>query len=173
MKYLLLLVISAVLLTNCSTTENATQQSDSVPDAPPVEEADRFHPEWYNGAVKSESDSLHFVGYAHAVDDTEAKAMELAKNSAKANLIFEVDRFAENVRVNLAEQQGQSSYAAPQYIVNLRNAVQNLDLSEADIQHEVKTKEGLQHVFIQMKISRNNISEQLSDYISESEFATL
>lgn len=64
MKYLYLLFISAVLLTNCTTTETATEEPEA--EEPETEEVESFNPEWYSDSVKSESDSLHFIGFAHA-----------------------------------------------------------------------------------------------------------
>lgn len=171
MKYLYLLVISAVLFTNCSTTDTATQEPKSQ--EPVTEEEDRFNPEWYNSSVKSEADSLYFSGYAHAVDETEEKAKMQAEKLAKANLIYAVDRFAENIRIDLVEEQGQSSYGTPQFIMNLRNTVQDLDLSTAKVQHEVKEKDGLEHVFMRIRLAREVVTEHLSGLISESELAAI
>jgi len=169
MKYLYLLVISAAFFTNCSTTETTTQEPESA--EPETEEVERFSPDWYSESVKSETDSLYFAGYAHAVDATEERAKSQAENVAKANLIFEVDRFAEEVRLELVEERGESSYGTSQFIINLRNEVQSLDLSSAEIDFEAKEKDGLQHIFVQMKISRDDVAEQLSGVISTSEFA--
>ncbi|MFO7799686.1 hypothetical protein [Rhodohalobacter sp.] len=165
MKYLFLLIISGLLFTNCTSTETVTTDEDIEVEDEEAEK-DRFAPEWYNEEVKSATDSLTFSGYSYAIADGEDRALEQSERSALSNLRFEIDRFVESVRTDLEEDNGSEPFGSQQLIMNVRNAVRNLDLSETEIDYDIQQENGFHHVFIKAEISREKVVDILSEVIS-------
>ena len=167
MKYLFLLILSGLFITSCTSTETVNTDQNSEIEEEEVEN-NRFVPEWYNEKVKSATDSLTFSGYAYAVADTENRALEQSERLALSNLRFEIDRFVESVRTHLEENNGSDPFGTQQLIMNVRNAVQNLNLSETELDYDIQQKNGFYHVFINAEISRKKVVNLLTGVISNS-----
>ncbi|MDZ7756857.1 hypothetical protein [Rhodohalobacter sp.] len=166
MKYLFLLVLTGLLLTNCTSTETVTTDRDI--EAEEQVDKDRFAPEWYNEEKKSATDSLSFSGYSYAIAEGEDRAREQSERTALANLRFEIDRFVESVRVELEEENGSDPFGSQQLIMNVRNAVRNLDLSETELEYDIQKEDGFHHVFTKAVISREEVVDMLTKAISNS-----
>lgn len=118
-------IVFFILMTACSTPETTIEPDVAVvePDAP----------DWYNPALTSKTDSLSFQGFsmASAADSTEA--LQLGSETAISNLRFEIDSYLENIRRDLADETSEPRYQQPSFIIELRNLVQDLDLSDSDV----------------------------------------
>lgn len=165
MKYLFLLIISGLLFTNCTSTETVTTDQDIEVEQEEADK-DRFAPEWYNEEEKSATDSLTFSGYSYAIADGEERALQQSERVALSNLRFEIDRFVESARANLEEENGSDPFGSQQLIMNVRNSVQNLDLSETELDYDIQQKNGFYHVFTRAEISRDKLIDMLTDVIS-------
>lgn len=166
MKYLLLLILTGLLLSNCTSTETVTTDQEPEVQEEVIEE--RFAPEWYDKEVESATDSLTFSAYSYAIAEGEERAREQSNRVALSNLRFEIDRFVESARADLEEEHGRDPFGTQQLIMNIRNAVQNLDLSDAEFEYELREEEGFNHVFTKVHISRENIVNSLAEAISNS-----
>lgn len=168
MKYFFVLVISAILFTHCASTETVSNNEES---SESIEEPEKqFAPEWFDPNVESKSDSLSFSGYSHSVADNEDRAREQAERIAISNLRFEIDRYTENVRRELEEEEGTNPFGTPEFIMNLRNAIQELSLSDVNFNSEVKEKDGIPHFFIHAELSRSAVVDKLSAEMSNTSF---
>ena len=167
MKYLFLLIISGFLITSCTSTQTITTDQDTEVEEEEAE-TNRFAPEWYNEEEKSVSDSLSFSGYAYAIADAEDRALKQSERVALSNLRFEIDRFVESVRADLEEKNGSNPFGTQQLIMNVRNAVQNLNLSETELDYDIQQRNGFYHVFTNAEISREKVVNMLTGVISNS-----
>ena len=165
MKYLFLLIISGLLFTNCTSTQTITTDQDNNVEEEEVDK-DRFAPEWYNEEEKSATDSLSFSGYSYAIAEGEDRAREQSERVALSNLRFEIDRFVESARAELEEENGNDPFGSQRLIMNVRNAVQNLDLSETELDYDIQTENGFHHVFTKAEISREKVVDMLTEVIS-------
>lgn len=166
MRNLLGLTLLAITLIHCGSSGTVTEDSGS-------QEAGAQIPEWFNRQVSSSSDSTSFNGFAHAVAANWMEAEELSKQAAVQNLRFEIDRFAENKRAELTESSDAQAYGSVSFIFSLRNAVQQLDLSSAELE-SVEIREGneVREVFTRASLSRETVIEQLSDLLGNRDFLT-
>ncbi len=167
MKYLFLLIISGFLITSCTSTQTVTTDQDTEVEEEEAE-TNRFAPEWYDEEEKSVSDSLSFSGYSYAIAEGEDRAREQSERVALSNLRFEIDRFVESVRADLEEKNGSNPFGTQQLIMNVRNAVQNLNLSETELDYDIQQRNGFYHVFTNAEISREKVVNMLTGVISNS-----
>ena len=164
MRYLFLIISAGFLLTNCAPTETTTAEQDIEVEEEPAEE--RFAPDWYEKEIDSATDSLTFSAFSYSIAEGDERAREQSRRTALSNLRFEIDRFVESVRADLEDEHGSDPFSTQQLIMNVRNAVQNLDLSDTDLEQEVKEENGLSHVFIKAQISREDVLERLAGSIT-------
>ncbi len=163
MKYLLPLISILLLLTFCSPTETVTE-----PEAPEEEVEESIEPDWYNSRTTSSADSVSFTGYAHATSTDTTEAQEIADKMALVNLRFEIDKFVEETRDELAESTGEDRYNSPEFIIRLRNVTESLDLSGSEFTHHIHaTDNGVVHVFSNAKSERRVIIDKLQATIED------
>lgn len=164
MKYFSGLLTILFILAGCSPSEPLVEDE--------IEEAEveiSAAPEWYDDRVQSTVDSLAFHGYSMASASDSARAAELAEQTAFENLKFEIDRHSDHVRSSLAE--GNDGYDNPEFIINLRNAVQSLNLSGAEITHAHEESEaGVHYIYSRATLSREEVQQKLSEYITDQSF---
>lgn len=166
---LLLLPISALLcltFLSCATSEPAGADDDSQREV--ISEPSR--PGWYDETVISSRDSLLFTGYSHSVSTNRTEAEELSTEMAGVNLLFEIDRFAEQVRRELSENSGNSTFGTAAFITSLRNAVQSVELAEAKSETEFFDKDAVTNAFTRMTLTADQVAEQLSKNINNRDF---
>lgn len=168
MRYFFLLVTAAFLLTNCSPTENLNNQREISSLSGTDEEA----PGWYERNVKSKSDTVSFYGYSHVSASGEQPAREQAEKLAIENLRYEIDRFADEVRDRLAEEQGADPFGTHKFIVELRNAIQNLDLADAERSYDSLERDEVHHQFARAELSRQTVIEKLTSAVSNTTFTS-
>jgi hypothetical protein len=164
------LLFSGMLLfsiASCSTTER-TASGEPDPGTGATEEAGK--PAWFNASVSSESDSTAFTGYAMAVAANRNEAQSLSEESALMNLKFEIDRFAEKVRRELAEGSSGSAFGSPSFIRDLRNAVLSISTDGADSETEIFQNGNVNRSFTRVSLSNTVIANRLSQMINNSEF---
>lgn len=150
-----------MIIAACSTPEALTEESVAV-------ETEVAFPEWYHINRVSSSDSTHFHGYSMATAIDSAEAIRLGKISAITNLRFEIDKFAEEVRVKLATSQSSERLTTSQFIISLRNSVQELQLADSEIETEFKWRDdGVTQVYTRATLKRSEIIELLSENLSD------
>jgi hypothetical protein len=169
MKYLLPALVSILILTQCAPTDTVSEPDSVEPEAE-TEYAERFGPEWYEPGVSSETDTTALYGYSHSIAAEEAKARETAEEMAMVNLRFEMDRYAEEIRRELEEQHGSTPFGERTFIIDLRNALQDIDLSSAQISYDTAEEDGLHHIFIQASLSLESAHNLLRAKIDQEEF---
>lgn len=166
MKNFFYLLILSASLTYCTAVESVTETEEST-----TEEEEKFSPEWFDSQIASSSDSIAFYGYSHATASDSADAAELAGETAIVNLLFEIDRFAEEIREKAEETTGSGQYSSGGFVYTLRTSVQELDLSVTSVTHEHRTDdEGVHHHFSRTEIPRDEVKSLLSDAINDDVF---
>ena len=161
------LIITAVLFTGlmisaCSPTETLQDEVDETEEIPGA-------PSWYDDLRQSYSDSLSFYGVAMAAASDSAEAAELSLTEAKENLRFAIDEFVEKVRDSAAEESG--NYNSPEFIIRLRNAVIEMDISgaESEIEH-LEANTLTHHVYSKSVLSRSDAADILGNTLDDSAF---
>lgn len=158
------MLIIAATFSYCTTMESGAGES-------PAEESDDSTPEWFDNKIDSASDSTSFYGFSLAAASDSAEAVNLSNEMALENLRFEIDQFAEAIREQTEEATGSDQYQSGAFVYSLRNSIQNLDLTGASVTHEHKTEEeGVHHHFTRAKLSREEVTNLLSNVINDNAF---
>ncbi len=167
MRYFFGLLMGIIVAAGCTPSEPLTEMEQAEFEEEEVSAA----PAWFDERIYSEADSAAVYGYAMASATDSATAAELSAESALENLRFEIDRRAESIRSELAENNGNGEYSSPSFIIQLRNAVQAIDITGADMSfgHE-ETREGVHIVYTRAAISRNQVYSILVDQLSDRQF---
>ena len=161
MRYFTGIILLAIMISACSTPE-------VLSDEPAEVESTASFPEWYDANRVSSSDSTHFNGYSMAVALDSDEAINAGKESAIANLRYEIDRFAEGVRESLVSSESGSSYNTPQFIINLRNTVQGLHLSDSMVDNEFETRDDdIIQVYTRVTLNLSEVIDQLSENLAD------
>lgn len=122
------------------------------------------YPKWYNANRVSSSDSTHFSGYSMATAVDSAEAILLGNESAIVNLRYEIDKFTEKVREGLAVE----PYNTPQFIINLRNTVQQLPLTDSKFEREFAMRDDeVTQIYTRATLQRTEIIDHLSELLSD------
>jgi hypothetical protein len=172
MSFTFRLIAGALLLlitASCATTENAGDTASETDEQAETDRVERTAPEWFSSTVSSERDGSDFHGYSHAVGGDRAEASRLSFEMASANLRFEIDRYAENVRANLEEEIGTDPYATSRFIITLRNAIQDMDLSGLDDETEFND-DGAIDSFTRLSISVERAADKLAEKLDDDRF---
>lgn len=167
MRIQIFLIAVLVIFSSCSSTENASRTGSAAPESDFIEETS---PEWYNQSVESSVDANTFYGYSHAIASGREEAAELSEDLAISNLRFEIDRYVERVRSTLEDELGGDPYSTGRFIINLRNAVQTLEISSLNPETEYFEQSGVTNSFTRISISIDDVAEKLSDKISDTAF---
>lgn len=170
MRRLVLFLAAIALLVSCATTESAEDTEIAEDATTETERIEDAAPEWFDASVTTTRDSVAFYGFSHSVASTESEALDMAEEMAQSNLRFGVDRFTEDVRRELENQEGSEPYATSRFIIDLRNAVQDLDFPGAETETEVFDKNGSVDVFVRLIVSHEEVIERLSQSIGNEQF---
>lgn len=156
-----------LLLTFCSPTETVTEEE--VPEEEVEEEVDEtIEPDWYSSRTTSSADSLYFKGYSHATATDTTEAKEIADEMALVNLRFEIDKFVDEAREGLAENSDADRYESPEFIIQLRNTIESLDLTDAQITHHITmTEDEVIHVFSKIESETSSVIDKLQSVIDD------
>lgn len=161
MRYFTGVIFCVLIIAACSTPEALTEE-------PVAAETEVDFPEWYHINRVSSSDSTHFHGYSMATAIDSAEAIRLGEISAITNLRYEIDKFAEEVRVKLATSQSSERHSTPQFIIRLRNSVQELQLTDSEIEREFKRRDdSVTQVYTRATLNRSEIIDRLSETLSD------
>ncbi|TVR16106.1 MAG: hypothetical protein EA391_08640 [Balneolaceae bacterium] len=147
-----------MLLAACATPEVAVETE-------PEEAEESAVPEWYSSDLYASSDSLAVYGFAMASAADSANAAGYSRESSIQNLKFEIDRLAEEARRELAD--GDSSpYADTSFIIDLRNSIRDLDISNVEftVEHE-QADNGVHYVYTKAVLSRSELISLLQQAI--------
>lgn len=161
MKYLTGIILSVVMITACSTPQVLSDE--------PVEiESGVSIPDWYHVNRVSSSDSTHFNGYSMATAFDSSEAIQLGLESAVANLRFEIDKFAEEVRTAITEGESNSTHNSPQFIIKLRNTVQELPLADSVLDREFAMRDDeVTQIYTRATLNRSEVIDRLSMILSD------
>lgn len=168
MRYFIGCAVLLMILAGCSSTE-PVQQEETEP-AEPIEEESPI-PAWYNAGTHSSSDSLSLHGYALASAMDSSRAVELSTQTAIEHLRFEIDRTAEEIRKELADNSTGGNYSSPDFIIHLRNTVSNLSLSSVNItfKHE-STESGIHYNYAKASLPRTELPDLLGNELGDQAF---
>jgi hypothetical protein len=155
-----------IILVSCSPSEPLIEET--VPDV--AEEIVSPAPAWYQSEVQSSVDSLAFYGYSMASSQDSTYAAALALETAVNNVRFEIDRFAEQVRRILADTPDASGYETPAFIIKLRNAVREMDLTGVEIDMETDhSDEGIYYIYaraiFEIEAATQKLAYKLDDIV--------
>ncbi len=157
MKYFTVTIFIAMLFAACSTPEELINEPVEV------ESGERL-PEWVNSNRVSSSDSTHFNGYSMATAVDSIDAINLGLESAIVNLRYEIDKFTEEVREELDSEQ----HNRPQFIINLRNTVQELSLTDSRFEREFGMRDDdVTQVYTRASLNRSQVIDRLSELLSD------
>lgn len=167
-KYILPLFVMLLGLSYCSPTETVTEAPDDEEEE--VVEV-TVKPEWYDNSVSSRADSVFFYGYSHASASDSTEAIELAEEMAQVNLRFEIDKFTDEHRASTADSTGSELYNSAEFIIALRNVIQDLELSGAEAKTDVhEADNGVFHAFTEVKTEKDYIINDITAMIDDTVF---
>lgn len=169
MKYFIGLILILSMISACATTEPAL--NDEIDDTIETERIEEKRPDWYDHTIASASDTTAFHGYSHATATEHADAVRISENMAIANLRFEIDKFAEQVRRELEEDSASDRYSSGRFIITLRNSVQELSLDDAELTTEVHDQNGGVYAFTRASLFRDDVISKLSGLIDDSGYS--
>lgn len=160
--FIIAALFSGLLLSACSPTEPLQEEVEEPEEIPGA-------PSWYDDLEHSYADTVSFYGIAMAAAADSAEAAELSLTEAKENLRFAIDEFVEKVREKAGEES--ANYNSPEFIIRLRNAVNEMDLSgaESEIKH-LEENTIAHHVYSKTVLSRSDALDILSGIIDDSAF---
>lgn len=169
MRFRAPLFVIAVLLffVSCAATESTTEPEET--ETAETEHVERIAPDWFDSGVSSVKDNAVFHGFSHAIGTDRAEASGLSREMALANLRFEIDRYAEQVRSGLEEEAGTDPYATSRFIISLRNAIQDMDLSGLDDDTEFHD-DGAVDSFTRVMITLDEAADKLAAHLNDSRF---
>lgn len=160
MRFITGIIFCVLMTAACSTPAVLSEESLVI-------EPKKSFPEWYNADRASSSDSIHFNGYSMATAMNSEEAISLGINSAISNLRYEIDKFTEERRETLVGEQHNTS----QFIIKLRNSVQQLQLTDATIEREFAMRDDdVTQVYTRVSVNRSEIIERISELLSDEEF---
>lgn len=163
MKLSVIALFFVGFILSCSPTETVTEDTEAD------EPVDESIPAWYNNSVTSEADSVAFTGYALAIAADSAEAHQQSMELATENLKFSIDKFAEEVRVSLTEE-GMADYETPGFIINLRNSVRNMELSNLDETVEYVQENNAHMIYSRVRFEKEDAINQLRSSINNDVF---
>lgn len=168
MRTFLAAFILPLLFWGCSSVEQTTEkESEDEASA----EVDTAVPGWYDPLETSDSDSMYVHGFALATDVDSSEAVALAENTALNNLRYEIDFIAERARVMLAEDENLTAYSEASFIIDLRNLVRDLPLTEADMEFKNDRSDNKSyHVYAKASLPKNTLWNMFSDRLNDSDF---
>lgn len=168
MRTFLAAFILPLLFLGCSSVEQTTEQESG--DEEPAE-VDTAVPGWYEPLEISSSDSVYVHGFALATDVDSSEAVALAEIIALNNLRYEIDHIAESTRVMLAEVENLTVYSEASFIIDLRNLVRDLPLTDADMDFETnRSDNNSYHVYAKASLLKNTLWDMFSDRLNDSDF---
>jgi hypothetical protein len=167
MRFIVVLVFALLFYTSCSSTEPIQTEDTS---AKTVTEEDDGAPLWYNEQVSSDSDSVSFSGYAFATSSDSTEAAELSFKTAEKNLIFEIDRFAEEIRKQTADKPGGDELNSTAFILNLRQTVQRMDVNNAERTSDIFPENSIYRAYASLSLPRQDIVSRLASEINSTVF---
>lgn len=163
MKLSVIALLLVGFIISCTPTETIIEDTE-------VEEpADTLVPAWYNSSVTSEADSAAFTGYALAIAADSGEAHQQSMELAIENLKFSIDEFTEEVRKSLTEN-GMEDYESSGFIINLRNSVRNMELSNFDETVEHVQEKNTHMIYSRVRYSREDAINQLRSSINNDVF---
>jgi hypothetical protein len=164
MKYFTGAIFIVLMIAACSTPEVVMdEQAETEPDS--------GLPSWFSPNTISSSGANQFSGYSMAVASDSSEAVQTGNESAIANVRFEIDRFAEEIREELINDQSADYYGRPDFIIKLRNAVQELQLTHSEFEREFEEREdNITQVYTRVTVDRAEMIERLSELISDEPF---
>jgi len=169
MKVLYIITPILFLFASCATVEQQVEDDADVI----TEEIDDERPDWYDYANRSYADTTSFVGIGLASSTDAETAHEQAEMQAKANLRYAIDTYAEEIREELAEGQDGEQFRSTEFIINLRNTVYNLAISndiELTTEH-VERANSIHNIYIKTKISRQAAFQALDAALQNDQFS--
>lgn len=156
-----------LLFTYCSPTETVTEEP-VIGDV----EIEEMKPGWFDSKVVSREDSLSFYGYSHSSAADSSEAIELSTQMALENIRFEIDRHADETRESALKSTGADRYNSTEFIVQLRNIVQNINLSGAVFEYDLYQSEGdTYHVFSKAKLEKQQVMNEIASALQDEGFA--
>lgn len=163
------IVVLFFIYTGCSSTEPVQKKTDKQPE--PVIKVESSVPAWYQAGVSSSSDSLNVYGYALASAADSSEAVELSTDTALENLRFEIDKWVENARKNLADSAPQTEeYSSGLFIIKLRKTVSALPLNSVEFTRTHDLSEaGIHYSYTRTDISRTDLFSLLETHVDNSQ----
>lgn len=153
-----------IILASCSPSEPLIEEAVPVV----AEEIVSPVPAWFQSAVHSSVDSLAFYGYSMASSYDSTYAAAFAQETAVNNVRFEIDRLAEQTRRILTDTPDASGYETPAFIIKLRNAVREMDLSGVEIDMETDhSDEGIYYIYARAIIEIEFATQQLANKLDD------
>ena len=161
-----------IIFASCSTAETVQEHEGEIVEAEVVTE-DKVSPAWFDPNISSSIDSTGFYGFSLAAASSESRATGLSIETAFENLRFEIDRFAEDVRKHTEEGTGLTHYNSGEFIMNLRNAIQNMSIEDASVETEYTTSgsnTGTYYVYTRVSLPREDVISRLSGIMNDEAF---
>lgn len=161
------------ITSSCATTEQSQETPVDKQVSEDTENKEQQGPAWYDHSNRSFSDSTTFVGVGLAVASDSSQAHEESMRQAKGNLNYSIDAYAEEIRKNLSEGSNGDQFSSSSFVLSLRNAVRNLQLTDEVLQIDteyIEQEESVYHVYSRLRIGKDRAVEMLESAINNDTF---
>lgn len=148
--------------TQTAQTEDVSRDISNVPDDTP---------EWYDHSQTYHADSVAFTGTALAAASDSSEARRLSVEQALSNVKYSIDQFVEDKRSEMAEENNNSVYETPEFIISLRNAIQEIEFTdyEEEIEH-VEQEGSVHHIYSRIRVDRQTAIRALENELGDEQF---
>lgn len=171
MKLSFLLPLLFIIFSSCATMEEVADDADVSADTDTAQAEDP-KPDWYDYSNRFYADSLSFTGVGLSAAPDPNSARDEAVKQSIAHLKLAIDFFLEEIRSELSEQNGREEFNTTDFILSLRNAIQELSIEdELEMTEEhIEKPDSVHHIYIKTEITRESAIKALHDQLDNRDF---
>ena len=152
-------ILSVLLLSACSTSKTATKSTQTS--------SANNHKPWYKEASQFSKQDQWYYAMGMSISTDSLVALDRAKKQARAKLNYGIQNDLENLRQNIASEEGNhATVARPSFIWMIRGAT-NYDLKHAVVDDVmVLPKNGIYQAYAKLKYSQKQVTSDLMNALS-------
>jgi hypothetical protein len=152
-------ILSFLLLSACSTPKTATNST--------LSSSANKHIQWYNESPQFSKQEQWYYATGMSISTDSLVALDRAKKQARAQLNYGIQKDLENLRQNIASEEGNhATVDRPSFIWMIRGAT-NYDLKHAVVDDVmVLPKNGIYKAYAKLKYSQKQVISNLMNALS-------
>ncbi|MEX1063283.1 MAG: hypothetical protein WEC12_06745 [Balneolaceae bacterium] len=167
MNRLIFCSMAVLAFISCSTTEEIAEQGSEPAETAETVEEDPVspYPEWYADNTRGESSDGMLYGYGKSPGSDAEWALDNAEEQAGANLRGWIDEQLEKAREEITDDIDSAS--GSDFIRQLRNAVNELDFTNAGVRSEHTEEENSLFAFAKLEASASDLLQDLETALAD------